>query len=198
MKTSLSKESLPFTLFKSYPVRSKEYVECLHGHIDEIIQKHGVDEWKYTTLTTEIHNHIGIYSIIGAKMGLRAMELLHCQRGKPDVKAYLMMNPPQSCVIDGIQVSTGCTFGNGKFHLNANQDRVKADFIYQESVLTMRIKDEIVTDIKNIIDTLKFSHGGFTDAYFTELNHTAIQKWKEYDRNFIFDETINYKDTESI
>ena len=38
----------------------------------QLIQaRHGLEEWKAAVLTSELHRHLGTYSIVGAKMGLR-------------------------------------------------------------------------------------------------------------------------------
>ncbi len=58
------------------------------------------------------HGHLGPFLIIGIKMGNRAIRELRpesCFRLEAHV--YCPDSPPPSCVIDGIQLSTGCTMG---------------------------------------------------------------------------------------
>ncbi len=61
----------------------------------------------------QFHGHIGPYAVIGYRMGKIANEKL----GKDpfNKKAYVWTGtkPPMSCVIDGIQMSSGCTIGKG-------------------------------------------------------------------------------------
>ncbi len=35
----------------------------------------GYDEWKANVMTDEFHGHLGVFSIVGAKMGIKAREL---------------------------------------------------------------------------------------------------------------------------
>jgi len=42
-----------------------------------IIEAHGLEEWKAVLLTNELRRHFGMCSIIGAKMGIRVREVLN-------------------------------------------------------------------------------------------------------------------------
>lgn len=35
-----------------------------------------MQEWTAVLLTNELHRHLGMWNIVGAKMGIRAMEVL--------------------------------------------------------------------------------------------------------------------------
>lgn len=62
----------------------------------------------------EFHGHLGPYLICGVKMGLLALKLLG-SRGYTGltVIAETGVTPPVSCLVDGLQVATGCTLGKG-------------------------------------------------------------------------------------
>ena len=47
------------------------------GPAGAILANNGPDEWFAQLLLNELHEHLGAYSIIGVKMGLRAAELLN-------------------------------------------------------------------------------------------------------------------------
>jgi len=51
--------------------------EDLRARRDAIVAANGEDEWTAELLLNELHEHLGAYSIIGVKMGLRAAELLN-------------------------------------------------------------------------------------------------------------------------
>jgi formylmethanofuran dehydrogenase subunit E len=55
--------------------------------------------------------------------------------------------PSLSCLLDGIQVSTGCTMGKGNIR-SVPLASAEADFSTSERTVTIRVKDEIVDEIK--------------------------------------------------
>ena len=60
------------------------------------------------------HGHLGPFLVIGVRMGLiglRELGLKHASK-ELQVEALLKDSIPFSCILDGIQVSTGCTLGN--------------------------------------------------------------------------------------
>jgi pyrimidine-specific ribonucleoside hydrolase len=46
------------------------------NHTFENRQKTWFRRWKAVVLTNELHHHMGHWSIVGAKMGIRAREIL--------------------------------------------------------------------------------------------------------------------------
>jgi formylmethanofuran dehydrogenase subunit E len=60
----------------------------------------------------EFHGHVGPYVVIGWRMGARAMaELGASKYFGATCHVRCADSPPQSCLIDGLQFSTGCTLG---------------------------------------------------------------------------------------
>lgn len=61
-----------------------------------------------------LHGHLGPYLVAGIRMGLLALKELD-STGHKDLEATVKTGstPPVSCLIDGIQVATGCTAGKG-------------------------------------------------------------------------------------
>nr|BAL58461.1 formylmethanofuran dehydrogenase subunit E [Candidatus Acetothermum autotrophicum] len=62
----------------------------------------------------EFHGHLGPYLICGVRMGLLALRLLG-SRGYTGLTVTVEtgVTPPVSCLIDGLQIATGCTLGKG-------------------------------------------------------------------------------------
>ena len=63
----------------------------------------------------QFHGHLGPWVVIGAVAGRDAIERLHT-RGYWDINVVCFMPPdrqrqPWSCILDGLQVSTGATLG---------------------------------------------------------------------------------------
>ncbi len=82
-------------------------------YLDTLISIHGLEEWKAAILTNEMHRHLGAYSLVGVKMGILARELLKADLDELNVVAYTGSNPPESCLIDGLQIATGASLGRG-------------------------------------------------------------------------------------
>jgi len=66
----------------------------------------------------EFHGHLGPYLTCGLRMGLLALRLLD-SRGFSDlmIVAETGAEPPVSCLVDGLQIATGCTLGKGNIAL---------------------------------------------------------------------------------
>ncbi len=66
------------------------------------------------TLGVRFHGHPGPFLALGIRMGLLALRLLG-STGFRGIAAEVETGtePPISCLVDGIQVSTGCTAGKG-------------------------------------------------------------------------------------
>ncbi len=96
----------------------------------------------------EFHGHDGPFMTIGLRMGLLALEMLDC-KGWFDLscEARLKWNPPDSCVIDGIQSSTGCTMGK-KNILIIEQEGVEACFTSNKKTLLIMLKPEVIREIR--------------------------------------------------
>ena len=62
----------------------------------------------------EFHGHLGPYLVLGMMMGRYALENLKAEKyfGLA-IKVKGANKKPKSCLIDGLQLSTGATFGKG-------------------------------------------------------------------------------------
>lgn len=100
----------------------------------------------------KFHGHIGPYVIIGYKIGIIANKLLDSDPFSKKVKVWTKKLPPKSCVIDGIQLSSGCTIGKGSIVVK-NGEFLKTEFSNNEGKriqisLKMQIKEEIEQNVK--------------------------------------------------
>jgi len=98
----------------------------------------------------EFHGHDGPFMTIGLRMGITALEIL-------DVKGWFGLNcevrlnwsPPDSCVIDGIQSSTGCTMGKKNITVT-EQNGVEAFFTSRDNKsVRIKLKQEVIDRIKS-------------------------------------------------
>jgi len=98
----------------------------------------------------KFHGHLGPYAVVGYKMGLIANEKLGSDPFCKRAKVFTGTNPPVSCIIDGIQLSSNCTLGKGRITVE-NKNLAKAEFTSEDNKkLTIQLK----SDIKNEIDTI--------------------------------------------
>ena len=102
-------------VFNRFPVQHEMFNYDIRPIIDSAIARYGNDEWKANVMTDEFHRHLGVFSIVGAKMGIKARELFGVGADLLEVTSYAGTTPPYSCLNDGIQVSTGATLGMAQF-----------------------------------------------------------------------------------
>ena len=78
--------------------------------------------------SVKFHGHLGPYLALGLRMGIVAVRALK-PKGlhEMSVRVWTKKTPPQSCLLDGIQVSSGCTLGKGNVRVEAAAD-IRATF----------------------------------------------------------------------
>jgi formylmethanofuran dehydrogenase subunit E len=79
-----------------------------------------MDLSKYPELAraVEFHGHLGPYVVLGLKIGDFAIQELGSQKHfGTKVEVFCTPEPPVSCVVDGLQYSTGCTLGKRNISL---------------------------------------------------------------------------------
>jgi pyrimidine-specific ribonucleoside hydrolase len=186
---------LPVVLLR-YPTNPKDLQADVRVLIPDVITRHGLEEWKATLLTNELHRHLGIYSIIGAKMGIRARELLGASLDELTVKSCAGMKPPLSCMNDGLQVSTGASLGRGTIEILQEKPAVAATFVLGEKQLHLSTKPEVVQAIHVDVERAIEQFGNLTPEYFGEIRRLSIYYWREMDRRQIFDEQMTAPERE--
>lgn len=71
-----------------------------------------MSDWQGRELLKSFHGHLGPYVIIGFRLGEHAVQRL---QGRPhfglEAEVRCAGAPPESCLLDGVQFSTGCTLG---------------------------------------------------------------------------------------
>ncbi|MCK7537306.1 MAG: formylmethanofuran dehydrogenase subunit E family protein [Marinilabiliales bacterium] len=100
-------------VIKRMPADTSFYMPDLQPFVEEIRNRFGEDEWTSGVIGNELHRHLGVFAIIGVKMGIRAREYFSTGVDEMTVTTHAGSMPPLSCMNDGIQVSTGATPGHG-------------------------------------------------------------------------------------
>lgn len=182
-----SRDIVKSKVFKGFPDLPELFAEDVRPSMNSIIREYGMEEWRVGVLTNELHGHLGIYSIIGAKMGLRARQYFNIGIDDISVVSYAGSTPPLSCMNDGLQVSTGGTVGHGLFAVSSEPDfRPEAAFTFKGRTLRIRLKDRywerVNEDIRRGIELF----GSGTEENWNYVRKLAIRYWLEWDRNDIF------------
>ena len=175
-------------VFNTFPVDTTlykpEYAKILH----QTIEAYGAIEWKAICMTNEIHGHTGIYSIIGAKMGVRAMEYFNVGINNMDVTTYAGNKPPLSCLNDGIQISTGCTIGQGLITIADSISVIPTVvFEFNRQKVHISVKQEVTKQIQEDIKYGVKTYGLLSEQYWIYIEELAIKYWSTYNRYDIFD-----------
>jgi len=177
-------------IFETFPSDPAQMRNDVRPFVDSLIEKHGYEEWKAAVITNEFHRHLGMYSLIGAKMGIRAREILEASLDDLEVISYTGLEPPISCLIDGLQAATGASLGRGSINVVGDDPKPAAEFVMKGRRLRLVVKESVVKTVRETISELKNKHGGFTPLYYTALREYAIDFWVNQDRKEIFEETL--------
>ncbi len=94
----------------------------------------------------DFHGHLGPYVVIGHRMGLAARSGLE---GRLHCEVFCGTRPPLSCLIDGIQFSSGCTMGKGNISV-AGESEAKALFREREGAsMDIALRPELRRQVDN-------------------------------------------------
>jgi len=110
-------------------------------------------EWSRELLerAIEFHGHGGPFMVIGLRMGLTALKRLDAE-GWFDLRCRVSLRwrPPDSCVIDGIQSSTGCTTGKHNIEVE-EREGISAHFLKDDKGLRIALKKNVEERIRTIM-----------------------------------------------
>ena len=174
-------------VFEVFPVDQtlyrKDYAEILNSTMEQ----YGPEEWKAICLTNEIHGHTGIYSIIGAKMGIRAMEYFHVGINNLQAVSFAGSRPPLSCLTDGVQISTGSTPGQGLLTIAGDLEELPTvHFEFNGRTIRMVLNESIAEQMKKEISYGVENFGLESDTYWLYIEQLALEYWTSFSRHKIF------------
>lgn len=100
----------------------------------------------------KFHGHLGPYLVLGLLAGELALKKLGA--GKYfglEVKVYGAVQKPKSCLIDGLQLSTGATFGKGNIK-KFNAAAIKMEFINRinQKKFTLKFKSGLIQKLEAV------------------------------------------------
>lgn len=177
-------------VFNRFPVQREMFNYDIRPIIDSAITLYGYEEWKANVMTDEFHGHLGVFSIVGAKMGIKAREIFGVGHDELIVTSDAGSKPPYSCLNDGIQVSTGATIGMGTIHLSGDSiKRPSAVFTGKNKSIRITLKKEYLDQVDADINEGIVKYGLMDDGYWKLVRKNALRYWLEWDRNKIFEIT---------
>ncbi len=163
------------------------YAEDVAPIVTTTRARYGESEWRAVVLTHELHGHLGLYSLLGAKMGIRALEEFGEEEHPLSIGSYAGQQPPISCLNDGLQVATGSTFGHGLIRLLETEvSRPEAEFRTEKRGIRIALCRERLEQLQCDIAEGILQHGERTPAYWRYIRSLAIRYWQEWDRHTIF------------
>lgn len=177
-------------VFNSFPKQREMFNYDVRQIMDSALVRYGNDEWKANVMTDEFHGHLGVFSIVGAKMGIKAREVFGVGPDILSVSSYAGSKPPYSCMNDGIQVSTGATLGMGTIQLLLDSIVApSAIFTYKNRSIRITLKKEYLEQVNTDISEGIVKFGLMDDGYWKLIRRNALKYWVEWDRSQIFDIT---------
>jgi inosine-uridine nucleoside N-ribohydrolase len=106
-------------------------------------------------LLRAFHGHLGPYVVIGYRMGELALDRLQ-SGGHFGISAevHTPLDPPCSCLIDGVQIGSGCTMGKGNIKVDEAPEPAWATFTDSGGEkVTIRLKKEIPALVGDLVDS---------------------------------------------
>ena len=174
-------------VIKELPLDPSFYFDDIQGSAGQIIEKYGINEWSSGVFANELHRHLGVFAIVGVKMGIRAREYFNTGVDEFSAVSYAGSIPPLSCMNDGLQVSTGATPGHGLLTvLNDGSAYPAAGFTYMNRKIKLILRPEIAEKITAELKEINFIYGLDSDIYWELVRKNSIKYWLSLDRHEIF------------
>jgi len=121
----------------------------------------------------QFHGHIGPYVIIGYKMGQISKNILGKDPFSKKAIVWTGNETPLSCIIDGIQLSSGCTLGKGNLIVK-NEKIPKVQFITKEGKnLDIILKKDIQNEIETKVNMENISE--YSRIIYKKSNHELFE-----------------------
>jgi pyrimidine-specific ribonucleoside hydrolase len=174
-----------------FPLKRELYTYDVRLIMDSAITRYGLDEWKACVLTDEFHGHLGVFSIVGAKMGMRARDFFGIGTDLLNVVSFAGTKPPFSCMNDGIQVSTGATLGQGTIKVDSDTiTKPSAIFTFSGISIKITLKPEYLAQVQADIHKGITQFGLADENYWSLIRQNALNYWEKWDRNKMFEVEI--------
>ncbi len=94
----------------------------------------------------DFHGHLGPYLVLGIIAGQTALKKLRCKKYFGlQVKVWGANRKPKSCLIDGLQLSTGATYGKGNISkFNGAKIKISISDCLNHKKITLTLKKDLI------------------------------------------------------
>ncbi|AQQ72190.1 Pyrimidine-specific ribonucleoside hydrolase RihA [Limihaloglobus sulfuriphilus] len=175
-------------VFRDTMLPSFVFQPDIASRITDMVEKNGQTEFFSQMIMNELHDHLGAYSVIGVKMGLRAMELLNSPPHSMKVTTHAPDTQPASCIKDGIIVATGCTPGRALFFQGqVDEKRIKTSFEYNGREVTLVLKSEYTDKIRRTIQDILKTYTLEDHEYWENVREFGLDIWENWHRLDLFE-----------
>jgi hypothetical protein len=128
------------------------------------------------------HGHIGPYAVLGYRIGRRALGLLEAEKYfGMQVTVTAPKRTPYTCLIDGLQVSTGCTTGKGNIAVRPSEPPAGVLFSLQFVAGERRLSVTVPEQVRELL-------AGWLQAKLTE--DELFAKVRDCPANGLWEEVI--------
>ncbi len=176
-------------MVKTIPTDTSFYMADIQPFMADIIRDHGLEEWSSGVLANELHRHLGIFDIIGVKMGILAREYFNIGVDEMKVVSSAGSIPPLSCMNDGLQVSTGATAGHGLIDVINENCSPSATFTFHNITIRISLKKDIADKIFAELKDLNYVYGLDSNIYWELVRQRSLLYWKNLGRYDVFEVT---------
>jgi len=90
----------------------------------------------------EFHTHLGPFLVVGLRMGRVVTRELGREPFTISIRANTGRVPPHSCAVDGLQLSTPCTVGNGGLTVTDRRD-MSVEAAKDGAAVTVRLREDV-------------------------------------------------------
>lgn len=93
---------------------------------------------------------MGPYLVLGIRAGEIALKKLRCKKYFGlGIKIWGANKKPKSCLIDGLQLSTGATYGKGNISkLDGSAIKIEFGNLANRKRITLRLKDGLIKELE--------------------------------------------------
>ena len=148
------------------------------------------EEWDVTVLMNEVHGHVGPWSIVGCKMGQRALDLLEIGFQTATLISEGGAVPPRGCITDGMMLCSGATVGRGLVRLAEGPYAPAGTWVHGDHAVRLQARPFVAATIRDSIQAFIRDTGGTqSPEYWRRVRAFALQVWGDWDRDSLFVET---------
>jgi formylmethanofuran dehydrogenase subunit E len=130
---------------------------CKYTHLD---RKYSIED------LAAFHGHLGPYIVLGYRIGRYAREYFCNDAFEMSAVVHCSGTPPQSCIVDGVQIGSGCTMGKRNIDLKVS-DSILCEFTSGGRKMAIRPKP------------IAFPPRG--EDYFHQIEQLAIDMYRADD-----------------